>query len=177
MLRPILYLLAGLSIPDFEWLLRVGRKEAIAAGQTLIHEGKQINALYILLDGEMSVVTEKNGPHEIARVVQGDVVGEISFVDSRPPSATVTAMQDSKVWAIPRAELLAKLGQDNAFAAHFYESLAIFLADRLRHATTHISDPITADDADLQRPDVVTPKITGSIKTAQLRLQWLLDNL
>src|SRR5262245_1410029 len=60
-----------------------------------------------------------------------EVVGEISFVDSRPPTATVTASADALVLAISRQHLTAKLAQDEGFAAPFYHALAVLLADRI----------------------------------------------
>src|SRR5207245_5371051 len=58
--------------------------------------------------------------------------GEISFVDSRPPSATVTAITDSVVGAVPIEALEHKLKRDAPFAARFYKAIAVALADRLR---------------------------------------------
>ena len=60
------------------------------------------------------------------------MVGEMSFVDAGPPGATVTALEDSAVLAIPRSQLSAKLEQDSGFAARFYRAIATFLSDRLR---------------------------------------------
>jgi len=92
-----------------------------------------INALYIVLDGLLSVYTVRPDCEiEIARLGAGEMVGEMSFIDARPPSATVKAIKESLVLAIPRSQLVSKLAQDSDFASRFYRALAIFLSDRLR---------------------------------------------
>ena len=60
------------------------------------------------------------------------VVGEMSFLDSQPPSASVRAVKKSWVLAISRKSLTDKLASDMAFAARFYRALGVFLSDRLR---------------------------------------------
>src|SRR4029077_17523029 len=62
----------------------------------------------------------------------GEIVGEISFVDSAPPSATVTAVSDGFVLFLDKKAMSRKLQSDTAFGCRFYRALAVFLADRLR---------------------------------------------
>ena len=90
--------------------------------------------MYIVLQGQFRVSMAAGGGTGLARLHVGEVIGEISFVDSRPPTATVTAVEDAVVLAIPRQRLFAKLPEDTGFAARFYQALSIFLAWRL--ATT-----------------------------------------
>jgi len=88
---------------------------------------------------------------EVASLFSGEIVGEIAFVDSRPPSASVTAAQDSQILTVPSHILRAQLSKDTAFAARFYRALAVFLADRLRVTTARFgygSSPETEDAAD-----------------------------
>ncbi|MDJ0708174.1 MAG: cyclic nucleotide-binding domain-containing protein [Leptolyngbyaceae cyanobacterium MO_188.B28] len=173
-MKKTLYLLAELSDRDFEWLIQVGKLYEIPTGGVLIHEGEPINALYLVLKGVLSVFVGALHDQEVAQLNRGEVVGEISFVDSRPPTATVKAAEDSIVWAIPRIELVRKMQQDVAFAAHFYHALAIFLADRLR-AT--VSQPEFEEDSSTGQNEAVNPEIEGVIELAQLRLNWLLKHL
>jgi CRP/FNR family transcriptional regulator, cyclic AMP receptor protein len=130
-MRKVLYILGELSDTDTEWLITTGRKEQLSAGDVLIYQDRPIDAVYIVLDGSLSVGTGRGG-REIARLGAGEMVGEMSFVDARPPSATVTALEQSIVLAIPRPRLVSKLEQDAGFAARFYRALAIFLSNRLR---------------------------------------------
>jgi CRP/FNR family transcriptional regulator, cyclic AMP receptor protein len=130
-MKKILFMLSELTDQDLDWLLYVGRKEQLAAGSTLIQEGFAVDTLYIVLNGILSVTIDAIGK-EIARLDSGEIVGEISFLDARPPMATVRAVTDSLVFSIPRHQLLKKMAEDPEFAAHFYRSIALFMADRLR---------------------------------------------
>ena len=131
-MRKALYLLGQLSDTDVEWMIAEGARQRIPAGKVLIREGEPVNAVYILLDGlvEVSGSGLSGGPP--IRLGCGEVVGEMSFIDARPPSATVTAVENSVVLAIPRPALAAHLERDPEFAARFYRSLAVLLSHRLR---------------------------------------------
>ncbi len=131
-MRKVLYILGQLSDSDMEWIGSVGVTKYLAPGEVLIQQGQPIDAVYIVLEGTLSVRTYNDSSSEIARLGSGEVVGEMSYVDSRPPMATVVALERSLVLSIPRPRLNAKLEQDAAFAAHFYRALAIFLSYRLR---------------------------------------------
>lgn len=133
-MRKVLFVLGHLSDLDVQWLSEVGVKEAIKAGQMLIEEGKPISSLYFVLDGEFSVRQQFRRGQEIARLCAGEILGEMSFVDAAPPSATVVAFRDSHVLRIARAELGKKMETDLGFAARFYRAVASFLSDRLRSA-------------------------------------------
>ncbi len=128
-----LYILGQLTDEDVEWMVSVGTRRDLAAGTVLIREGVPTDALYLVLDGALSISLATLGGKEIDTKGPGEVVGEMSFIDARPPSATVSVRQPAVVFALDRAKMRAKLEQDTAFAAHFYRSMAIFLSDRLRH--------------------------------------------
>lgn len=129
-MRKVLFLLGQLGDNDVEWLIRHGVKERIAPGTVLVREGTPISHLYILLDGTLEVSGASIGKQSV-RLSSGEIIGEVSFVDSRPPSATVAAASDAVVLAIGREELQNKLNSDLEFASRFYRAIAIFLA-RLR---------------------------------------------
>jgi CRP-like cAMP-binding protein len=138
---------------DVEWIVRHGGADSVKAGTVLIAEGKPIESLFIVLDGKLSVRTEANAGQEVATLYAGEVVGEISFVDSSPPSASVVAVRDSHLLTIPRTLLNEKLARDTGFAARFYRAIAIFLAGRLRSTTSRFGygkqetvDPDELDD-------------------------------
>lgn len=137
-MRKVLYILGQLDDADAEWLTLNGTPRRVAAGTTLIEEGKPIDALYIVLEGLFTVTAQAQRGQEVARLGVGEVLGEISFVDSRPPSATVTALQESLVFVLERARLQIKLAEDAHFAARFYRTIAVFLADRLRNTVSSL---------------------------------------
>jgi CRP/FNR family transcriptional regulator, cyclic AMP receptor protein len=132
-MRKVLFLLGQLTDEDAEWMGRVGQRRRVAPGEVLIHEGRHVAPLYILLSGKVEV--SASGVGKVATMEVGDVFGEMSFVDAMPPSATVRAEQPSIVLAVDKGELARRIGEDAAFGCRFYRALAIFLSDRLRAAT------------------------------------------
>jgi CRP-like cAMP-binding protein len=176
-MKKALYILAELSDRDFEWLIHVGRSKKVSAGSVLIQEGTPIDALYLVLEGDLAVIIGEVDGEEIAHIGYGEVVGEISFVDSRPPTATVKAAEDSLVWAIPRTQLTAKLSQDIAFSSHFYKALAVFLSDRLRRTVTRLGYEHDESKEAGEDPDDLNPQLKGSLELAKARLDWLLNQL
>ena len=129
-MRKVLFILGQLSDGDVEWFSRAGVRRKLREGEVLVEQGRRIDALYIVLDGRLSVSLAGHG--EIARRASGEIIGEMSLVDARPPAATVAALEDAVVLAVPQAALEAKAAADPAFAARFYRALATFLSDRMR---------------------------------------------
>jgi CRP-like cAMP-binding protein len=130
-MKKALYLFGQMSDMDTDWLSKVGKKKQLAPGAILIREGQQIAALYIILAGTLLVSTGQK-KRELDRLDAGEVVGEMSFVDSRPPSATVSAIAEVIVLEIDRDQLQERLNRDTRFAAQFYRALAMFLSDKMR---------------------------------------------
>ncbi len=132
-MRKALYILGELDDGDIGWLARNGRTRKLVAGEQLITAGREVRELCFVTDGRLEVTTAKGV--RLATLAVGDVVGEMSFVEKRPPDASVAALGAAQILAVPREALLATFEQDTGFAARFYRALAIFLSDRLRTAS------------------------------------------
>ncbi|MEQ9639152.1 MAG: cyclic nucleotide-binding domain-containing protein [Alphaproteobacteria bacterium] len=145
-MRKALYILGDLDDGDVGWLAENGRRITSQPGETLIQAGQPIDTLYVVLDGRLSVVIGRDVT--IAEVGAGDILGEMSFVEKRPPSVSVVARAESRLLAVSQASLREALKREPAFAARFYRALAVFLSDRLRDT----ADQLGYGDAK-QRPD------------------------
>ena len=166
-MKKALYFLGILDDRDVEWMMRHGQKRTVTPGEHLIEQGRPTDWLYFVLDGCLVVYT-RTAPR-VAELKAGEVVGEISFVDARPPTASVRAETESKVGAIPRAALQAKLRQDVGFASRFYQSLAVFLADRLRTTTGSIGSESPQLSEDVEDADELAGHLMANISMAGLR--------
>lgn len=136
----VLYILGELSDSDVDWLVDVGKKTPIIAGATLIAEGCPVDTLYVLLEGALVVSISALEGRQLAQLASGEVVGEMSFVDADPPSATVKTLEDSLVLAVPRQALAEKLHNDEGFGCRFYRALAVLLSRRLRGTVQKLSE-------------------------------------
>lgn len=131
-MRKALLFLGILNDSDVDRMIAAGGKQVVPSGTLLIREGKPIESVYIVLDGSFAITTSFTGSKQLARLMSGEILGEMSFVDSRPPSASVTALENSCVLNIPRSWLAEQLDRDVHFASRFYRAIAVFLSDRLR---------------------------------------------
>jgi CRP-like cAMP-binding protein len=136
-MRKVLHLMATLSDEDVEWLAANGQTRFVPRNSTIIQQAQPTEAIFVVLEGKLSVRIASSN-QEVATLYPGEVLGEISFVDARPPSASVFAAQDSHLLVVPKEVLGRKLARDDGFAARFYRGLALFLADRLRTTTAHL---------------------------------------
>jgi CRP/FNR family cyclic AMP-dependent transcriptional regulator len=152
-MRKVLYIFGLLTDGDVEWMAQTGIRRFLSDGDVVIREGEPADSLIFLLEGALLVTTRQLG--QIARLGVGEVVGEMSLVDSAPPSATITASGDGIALFFDKTKLMQKLDHDEGFASRFYRALAVFIADRLREsrdspvADSTISDEMTIAEDEL----------------------------
>lgn len=176
-MKKVFFLLGELDDDDIDWMIATGRREEVVAGTVLIEESKPIDTLYILLEGTLAVSVAALEDRTIARLTSGAVVGEMSFADARPPSATVAAVEDSLVLAIPRRQLVEKLQKDEGFASRFYRAIAIFMSTRLRGTVRYLGyakGQLLHEDTDSED---LSPEIVNNVPLAKARFDWLLRRL
>lgn len=130
------YIVAGLSDADMIWLLSMGKLRSFRTGETLVAIGRPVADLFFITRGTFNVSLQ-DGTH-VAVLKNGDVVGEMSFIEDYPASASVRAAERAEVLGIPREAILARFAQEPVFAARFYRALATFLSGRLRETTATI---------------------------------------
>jgi bacteriocin-type transport-associated protein len=177
-MRKVLYILGLLKDEDIDWLVAVGQTDSVTAGEALIREGEAFDSVYILLEGTLRVSIVEQQDKELARLGPGEMVGEISMLDSRPPSATVTAATDVQVLRVPRTDLVAKLKTDKAFSARFYRAIGVFLAQRLRNTVARLGYGDARDlDEDVENSDDIDPELLDTISLAGKRFEEILNRL
>ena len=161
-MRKVLFLFGQLNDDDVEWMLKAGRKRTLREGEVLIRQGIPVDEIFILLDGRLAVWLKLRRGHEreIARLEAGEIVGEMSFVDARPPSATVKALEDATVFGIAKAVLSAKLASDQGFAARFYRALAIYLSTTVRERHRALG---YGSDEDLEEMEDDADELDGNV--------------
>lgn len=165
-MRSGLFLLARLTDRDVDVLLAEGARHDCPPGTPLTRLDEPVEALSIILEGRFDVHAAEG--RFIRSMFPGDVVGEVSFLDGRPASASVTAAEASAVLRVPRSRLQLRLDAEPAFAARFYRAIGTQLAFRLRDLTTRpTGGPSSADRLDADTLD--------GADLAGRRLQRLLD--
>jgi CRP-like cAMP-binding protein len=159
-------------------MINNGAVRRVAAGQVLIREGHPIDGFYIVLEGLFAITSSSRNGQEVARNGVGEILGEISFVDSRPPSATVVALQDSLVFVLDRARLRDKLDREAHFASRFYRTVAVFLADRLRNTTSRLGYGAEREmDEDTEYQGELDTQVLDNVHLAGARFDHMLKRL
>jgi CRP/FNR family transcriptional regulator, cyclic AMP receptor protein len=157
-------------------MAQVGVQRPIKDLEILIHEGQPLESVIFLLQGQCVVTHHAAG--EIARVGVGEIVGEMSFLDSAPPSATVTAVGGGLALFLDKETVARRLAADVAFGCRFYRALAVSLADRLRK-TARRTGGAGAPDVDPQATAKaeLDSRILGGVSVARGRFAQLLKML
>lgn len=103
--------------------------------EILLREGENSTAMYLVQSGQL-VVTKKRGKDDIVlgHIYSKELVGEISFLDKEPRSATVQAITECELIEIPQ-ETFEKIF---AIQPKWLEILYMTLAERLRKADARI---------------------------------------
>jgi CRP-like cAMP-binding protein len=106
---------------DREALMRRFETRDVGAGEAVVREGHPSDGLYVVLSGELEVF---RGGRSVARLVEGDLFGEMSCLGKGPASATVSTRRRARLLWLRRAvfdevvsshpptlELVAQLGE------------------------------------------------------------------
>jgi CRP-like cAMP-binding protein len=115
-------------------------KHHLQPGQALFRKGDAGDALYIIDDGWLKIVTEdaQGGELVLNRCGPGEMIGEMSLLDEEPRSAGVVALKDADVLELRRDEFLDVLNQRPDLAI----SVIRDVSSRLRFATIYIEKAI-----------------------------------
>jgi CRP/FNR family transcriptional regulator, cyclic AMP receptor protein len=120
-------LFSGLSQRQLRKLIGRAREVQHTPGHEVATEGLGALALHLVLDGSATVTRQGQ---EIRTLGPGDYFGEISMIDGKPRSATITASGSLTTLVIPHAEFERILGDEPDFA----RTLLTTLCARLREA-------------------------------------------
>ena len=100
----------------------------VAAGTTIIREGEVGSELYIIVAGKVRV--HRDG-HTITELGERDVFGELSALDPEPRSASVEALEDTRLFVL-RGDHLDELMAANPAVVR---GIVRFLCRRIRATT------------------------------------------
>ncbi|MFM7886969.1 MAG: cyclic nucleotide-binding domain-containing protein [Pseudanabaena sp.] len=175
-MKKILLFFSELSNIDLDWFVQKGKKEIIPPNRFLIKEGQVIDVLYIVVSGSFSVAIESQDHKELAKITEGEIVGEVSFIDTRPPLASVRALEESVVLSISRVQLLAKLQQDINFASRFYRAICLCLSDRLRGTVNRLGYGYDSNNVEANFGEF-SDSMISNLELAEAKLNWLVKNV
>jgi bacteriocin-type transport-associated protein len=203
-LQDVPLIFGELSDSDVDWMLGAGRLAEIETDRVLIRAGEQIEDLYIILQGTLSVfIKEKksnrlfdifaaleNEPdtdtslgRAILNLDRGEIIGEAIALDNPISTTTIRAVENSILLRIPQQQLLIKLQQDVGTAARFYRVEAMLLSSRLQGLISRLGygrsryQPGESLDSSANYEDELDFDAMDNLTLGGARFDWMLKRL
>ena len=93
---------------ELAWLAGHGTMRHLGAGEVLSHKGTQVEGLYVVLSGHVSLSVDRgSGPQKMIEWRTGDVSGILPYSRLTTPPGDAIAEEPTEILALPRDELQA----------------------------------------------------------------------
>jgi CRP-like cAMP-binding protein len=122
----------ALDVQSEAALARYGVVHELTANEPVFEKGRPSEALYLVLEGDVSVV---KGGQVIAHIGPNHSFGEMGLLLGRPRAAEVRAVSDARVLELSRTDIERMMEKEPVWAARLYRVLAECLAEYLSQAT------------------------------------------
>ncbi len=123
-------------------LLSQCQYRTLATGEIILSTEAENRYLYILLKGRLAIQLSSSEDIPLATVEPGECVGEMSIIDSRVPSAQVSASEETEVLVIEQDILWRMVSVSHEIA----RNLLYIMSERVRY-----SNLVIADSLEMQR--------------------------
>jgi len=133
-----------LPVAELQALAESAVMRDYATGEVVFQEGDPGDGLYVLGEGQVHVsfLVAPNDRRVLLRFGPGDFVGEMAVIDARPRSATVTAVESSRLAFVPSSAVREALERSPVFAMN----LAREVVQRMRDFTqTYTREVVQAE--------------------------------
>lgn len=121
-------LFKGVDADRLRECVRPKGEVTLRTGQMLLELGQRNAVIYLLMAGRLAVHLDEDARIPVAHVEPGECVGEISIIDEEAASASVVALEPSRLLVTDAAHLWRLMAQEPAIALN----LMHILAERIR---------------------------------------------
>lgn len=135
---------SGLSTLELAKINTIARRATFEAGEVVVEEGTRAGSIYLIKKGS---VTVSKGESILAKLGEGDPVGEIAFIDKGSRSATVTADEPTTLIEIPGDAFDNLIEKNRDIAYKVLKAMIATLCQRIRDANEGV----------LKEPTVLLP--------------------
>ena len=94
-------------------------------GEIIIRQGEVGNCMYVIQEGKVEVLIEKDGQEiQLAVREEGDFIGEMAIFEQDVRSATVRAFGPVRVLTIDKRNFFRRISQDPSLAFRIVETMS-----------------------------------------------------
>lgn len=132
------WLFADLDQRLLERLAAVAIRKKYQAETEVVHQGDTDGDLYLVIKGLLQVAVQTNEQRGVALNLlrPGDVCGELSLLDGRGRSATISTVQPTELLLIHRSDFMAVLASSPELAIRMLQTMA----GHVRRLTSRFED-------------------------------------
>lgn len=125
----------GLSKSYMEWIKSESKIKEYLPGERLIEKNKKLQQMLFIVEGAFCIEHLFKGVQNYDVITEGEILGEMSFIENRTPDVSVIAIEKSTVLILPFHSINKRISRDNDFAISFYQALCRGLSSKLRQQT------------------------------------------
>ena len=139
--------LSDLSESDQKIIIDMCKRRSVRPRTVIVSQGSSGRDMFIVVSGSLKVSVLSGEGKEISFVVlrEGDYFGELSLIDGRSRSATVTAIESSELLVLGHSEYQRLLREYPHTATGFLTRLLLILANRIRATDELYQDSVFLD--------------------------------
>ena len=141
----------ALDLGELCKVLNVVRVQEIEKGEVVLREGEPGDSLFAILEGKF-VVTRSG--QAVTWLTTGTHFGEMTLFNNRPRSATIEALEKSRVLVMDRARFVELLQKEPMLGVKLLWAFAQVLSLRLDEASLQLYGAVPTDTKDT---DLTTP--------------------
>jgi CRP-like cAMP-binding protein len=112
---------AQLASASLYGLVMLSEEQSFAAATEIVQQGAAGDGLYVLLAGQLEVLS---GELRVAEISVGESCGELALVDGRPRQATVRAVSNAFVLRLPQPAFARALARQPQLGLGLVRGLA-----------------------------------------------------
>jgi len=127
---------------EFMKLMRIGKWLEAKQGEVLATEKKPIDSVMLIYNGVVAVET---GGREVAKLKDGNFIGEVSYITGGEATATVRALMPTRYVAWPKDEISKLLNRNPSMRFAMQALLSTDLSKKLMHRAPSFHGKIDLD--------------------------------
>ena len=127
-------LLQDIDKAGLDKMSKIAREVFIKKGEQLFKESEDTQGLWLIHSGkiEISKITADGWRQTIVVLPPGHFFGELSILENRKHVASATALEDSELFLIPKADFERMMEEDCYLALCIVKRIAIAMSKNLR---------------------------------------------